>query len=255
MGGSRMLRPLAEIPSDHPSLFGESRLVDSEPLVIAEHATVLPRITINGSDDWALRFSQGVFDANGDHLEALNDQRAHRRLFYPASRLENAAGYKPEGAKKLKFMLYGGTLYEHFGDMLVDTCRAYQLLRLYRHSKEPIWFHYAVPRHVKSLRLSFIEQWLNCLGLAKRFRLIRRPMMPRQLVSCPQIYRDLRFISRDYPAAARAALHPQLAPQPGGGREAGPPHRLPVPSPAQTGHQQVCGGRATGGAAPCHPSR
>ncbi|MFU8884522.1 MAG: glycosyltransferase 61 family protein [Cyanobacteriota bacterium] len=210
MGGSRMLRPLAEIPSDHPSLFGESRLVDSEPLVIAEHATVLPRITINGSDDWALRFSQGVFDANGDHLEALNDQRAHRRLFYPASRLENAAGYKPEGAKKLKFMLYGGTLYEHFGDMLVDTCRAYQLLRLYRHSKEPIWFHYAVPRHVKSLRLSFIEQWLNCLGLAKRFRLIRRPMMPRQLVSCPQIYRDLRFISRDYPAAARAALHPSL---------------------------------------------
>jgi hypothetical protein len=29
-------------------------------------------------------------------------------------------------------------------------------------------------------------------------------------VSCPQIYRDLKFISEDYAPAARAALHPKL---------------------------------------------
>jgi hypothetical protein len=46
--------------------------------------------------------------------------------------------------------------------------------------------------------------------LGDRFRLIRRPMRTRCLISCPQIYRDLRFISRDYPAAARVALHPKL---------------------------------------------
>lgn len=205
-----MLRFLAEIPANHPSLFGESRIIEPEPLVIEENATVLPRVTTSNNKDWALRFSQGIFDANGNHIESLSDQRAHRQLFYPESRIERAAGYAPENTKKIKFMLYGGTLYEHFGDMLVDTCRAYQLLRLYRHSKKTIWFHYAAPRSIKNIRMPFIETWLNCLGLGNRFRLIRRPMRAQCLVSCPQIYRDLRFISRDYPAAARAALHPKL---------------------------------------------
>lgn len=205
-----MLRSLVEIPSNHPSLFGESRVIPAAPLVLEENATVLPRITLEGSDDWARRYSQGVFNSSGVHIEDLSDKRGDRCLFYPERLLVNAAGHNPGNAKSLKLMLYGGTLYEHFGDMLVDTCRAYQLLRLYRHSKHPIWFHYAVPRSVKSIRFAFIEQWLNCLGLTKRFRIIRRPIQARQLVSCGQIYRDLRFISSDYPAAARAALHPRL---------------------------------------------
>jgi hypothetical protein len=209
-----MLRSLADIPADHLSLFGESRVIDPEPLVIEENATVLPRVTIRGQSPWALGHSQGVFNANGDHIEALNDMRANRRMFYPASRLEDAAGFNNGKGRKLKFMLYGGTLYEHFGDMLVDTNRAYQLLRLFRHSDEPIWFHYAVSRNVlrslETVRIDYLRQWLDCLGLADRFRLIRRPMRPKQLVSCGQIYRDLRFISSDYPAAARAALEPKL---------------------------------------------
>jgi len=204
------LRPLAEITAEHPSFFGESRIIEPQPLVIEEDATVLPRVTVSDDKDWSLRFSQGVFDKNGDHIQALSDQRAHRKLFYPASKLEQAAGYAPENIKRIKLMLYGGTLYEHFGDMLVDTCRAYQLLRLYRHSKEIIWFHYAVPRSIKSIRAPYIEAWLHSIGLGERFRLIRRPMLAKRLISCPQIYRDLRFIGSDYPAAARSALHPQL---------------------------------------------
>ena len=206
-----MLRSLASIPPNHPSLFGEDLVVKPEPLVIEEDATILPRrFNIKETKDWSLRFSQGIFNANGDHIEALSDQRGNRKLFFPTSRLEDAKGYEPEKVKRLKFMLYGGTLYEHFGDMLVDTCRAYQLLRLYRHCKEPIWFHYAAPRSVREFRTPSIEAWLNCLGLANRFRLIRRPMRARRLVSCPQIYRDLKWISSDYAPAARASLHPKL---------------------------------------------
>jgi hypothetical protein len=208
------LQPLAEIQAGHLSLFGQSRVISPDPLVIEENATVLPRVTIRGQSKWALGHSQGIFDANGDHIESLNDMREERRMFYPAARLEHAAGLNEDKYKKIKFMLYGGTLYEHFGDMLVDTNRAYQLLRLFRHSKEPIWFHYAVSRGVlrsiETVRVNHLKEWLECLGLADRFRLIRRPMRPKQLVSCPQIYRDLRFISSDYPAAARAALDPKL---------------------------------------------
>ena len=201
---------LADIPLEHASYFGESQIIEAQPLVIEEDATILPRITISQDKDWSNRFSQGIFNAEGNHIESLNDQRSHRKLFFPKNRLEDAAGYAEANPKKLKFMLYGGTLYDHFGDMLVDTCRAYQLLRLYRHSQEKIWFHYAAPRSVRCLRAPFIQAWLDCLGLGERFRLIRRPMRARCFISCPQIYRDLRFISRDYPASARAALHPKL---------------------------------------------
>ncbi len=183
-------------------------------MVIEENAMVLPRVTIRGQSQWALGHSQGVFNASGDHITSLNDMRENRRMFYPANRLENSRGFNDGKGKKLRFMLYGGTLYEHFGDMLVDTNRAYQLLRLFRNSNEPIWFHYAVSRGVlksiETVRIEHLKQWLECLGLADRFRLIRRPMRPKQLVSCAQIYRDLRFISSDYPAAARAALEPKL---------------------------------------------
>ena len=206
-----MLQSLAQIPGTHPSLFGESEVIAPEPLVIEEDATVIPRrFNVRDSKDWAIRFSQGIFDANGNHIEALSDRRGDRRLFFPSPRLEDAVGYDPSKAKRLKFMLYGGTLYEHFGDMLVDTCRAYQLLRLFRHSKEPIWFHYAAPRSARTFRTATIEEWLRCLGLGDRFKLIRRTMRPKRLVSCPQIYRDLKFISSDYAPAARAALHPKL---------------------------------------------
>jgi hypothetical protein len=206
-----MLQSLANIPGNHPSLFGESELIPAQPLIIEEDPTVLPRhLTASASDDWAIRFSQGIFNAAGDHIEALSDIRANRRLFFPSPRLENALGYDPAKVTHKKFMLYGGTLYDHFGDMLVDTCRAYQLLRLFRHSKEPIWFHYAAPRSARHLRAPTIEAWLKCLGLGERFRLIRKTMRPKRLVSCPQIYRDLKFISEDYAPAARAALHPKL---------------------------------------------
>lgn len=205
-----MLRSLAEIPFDHPSRFGETAVIDPEPLVMEEDATVLPRVNIRQGAVWARSWSQGVFDAKGNHIVALNDMRSNRHMFYPATRLEEAAGYNPEITADVNFMLYGGTIYEHFGDLLVDLSRAYQLMRAFRHSKKPIWFHYAVRGSIRSIRVPYVKEWLRCLGLHKRFRLIHRPVRAKQLVSCPQIYCDLRYISRDYPAAARAALQPRL---------------------------------------------
>jgi len=44
--------------------------------------------------------------------------------------------------KNQDIALYGGTIFEHFGHLLLDLSRTYQLLRLFRRSKETIWFHY-----------------------------------------------------------------------------------------------------------------
>lgn len=66
--------------------------------------------------------------------------QGNRKLFCPAPRLEDAVGYEPANVKGRKFMLYGGILYEHFGDMLVDTCRAYQLLLLFATARNQFSF-------------------------------------------------------------------------------------------------------------------
>lgn len=206
-----MLQPLAQISLEHPSFFGECNIIEPMPLVIEEDATLLPRISTGKPGVWAGRWSQGIFDSKGNHIEALSDKRGTRKLFYPDARLENSIGSRPLKIRRLKSVIYGGTLYEHFGDMIGDANRVYQLLRLYRYSKQPIWFHYAVPRLVKNIRRPTVLDWIECLGLSKRLRLIRKPIQAEMLVSCPQIHCDLSFTSSEYHLAARAALHPRLA--------------------------------------------
>jgi len=208
-----MLRPLAEITAEHPSFFGESRIIEPQPLVIEEDATVLPRVSTGQAGAWAGRWSQGIFDSNGNHIEALNDRRGTRQLFFPRQKLQDNINLSSANTKRKKIIIYGGTLYEHFGDMLGDANRAYQLLRLYRYSKDPIWFHYAVPRLVKNIRRPSILEWLECLGLSERIRLVRKPLIAEKLISCPQIHRDLDYTSPDYRSATQSALHPELAKQ------------------------------------------
>ena len=208
-----MLRPLAEITAEHPSFFGESRVIEPQPIIIEEDATVLPRVSTGQAGVWAGRWSQGIFDSNGNHIEALNDKRGARQLFFPRSQLQDDISPSSSNIKRKKIIIYGGTLYEHFGDMLADASRAYQLLRLFRNSKDPIWFHYAVPRLVRKIRRPSMLEWIECLGLSKRIRLIRKPLIAEKFISCPQIHRDLEFTSTDYHSAAQSALHPKLAKQ------------------------------------------
>ncbi|MEB3319762.1 MAG: glycosyltransferase 61 family protein, partial [Cyanobium sp.] len=108
--------------------------------------------------------------------------------------------------------LYGGTLYAAFGHLILDSGRAYQLLREHRSSDLPIWFHDATPhRHPGSiLKLGLVQAWLKQLGLRKRARLIRRPMRARELISCGALYTDRGFASRQLRPACAAALKPRV---------------------------------------------
>ena len=208
-----MLRPLTEIPADHPGLFGERQIMQPEPLLIEENAMILPRVSTSLLGVWAGRWSQGIFDADGKHIKALNDKRGNRELFFPLPNLKENIDIETSKIIKKSVIIYGGTLYEHFGDMLSDACRAYQLLRLYRHSKKPIWFHHAVPRSIKKPRKSTILEWLDCLGISNRYRIINKPILAKRLISSPQIHRDLKFTSSDYHAATKASLSPRLSRQ------------------------------------------
>ena len=208
-----MIRPLAEIPLNHPCVFGQSQVLEPQPLLVYENATVLPRVSTHRPGVWAGRWSQGIFDANSQHIEELNDRRGNRNLFFPKRELKDNIDLKTTSFKLKKIILYGGTLYEHFGDMLADTNRAYQLLRHYRTSKQKVWFHYAVPRLVRKIRKPTILEWINCLGLNKRVQLIRKPIRAEKLISCSQIHRDLHYTQADYHEVARAALDQELAKQ------------------------------------------
>ena len=208
-----MLRPLTEIPTDHPGLFGERQTMHPEPLIIEENAIILPRVSTSRQGVWARRWSQGIFDADGKHIKALNDKRGDRELFFPLPSLKENIDLETSRIIKKSMIIYGGTLYEHFGDMLSDACRAYQLLRLYRHSKKPIWFHHAVPPSIKKPRKSTILEWLECLGISNRYRIISKPILAKRLVSSPQIHIDLEFTSSDYHAATKASLSPGLSRQ------------------------------------------
>ena len=91
---------LADIPLEHASYFGESQIIEAQPLVIEEDATILPRITISQDKDWSNRFSQGIFNAEGNHIESLNDQRSHRKLFFPKKQAGGCSGLRRSKPQK-----------------------------------------------------------------------------------------------------------------------------------------------------------
>ncbi len=211
MGDITPLQPLAGIPSDHPCLWGDFAVRASQPLQSWRDATLLPPRRRKGQTLWWRRHSFGAFDASGQHLKELSDMRGKRHCCHPAPRLED----NPHRANRLRehdLVLYGGTLYDHIGHLILDSGRAYQLLRDYRDSDLPIWFHDATPhRHGQpTLQLALVQDWFKQLGLRRRAKLIRRPMRARQLVSGPALCCDRAFASRDLRSACVAALKPRL---------------------------------------------
>ena len=201
--------PLATIPASHPALWGELEVRPAESLLAVADATVLPPQPRRGTNNWWQRTRYGVFDAEGRHVRALNDMRGGRHICFPESTLEQCR-YRPERLRKRELLLYGGSLYDHFGHLLVETARAYQLLREFRGSDEPIWFHDATPHRGNTLRLGFVQQWLRCLGIRKRVKLVRRPLQARQLLSSVALYNDRCFVNAAIQQACQAALKPRL---------------------------------------------
>jgi hypothetical protein len=211
MGTTPAIERLAAIPATHPCLWGELEVRDAEGLQSWQDATLLPPRRRRGQTLWWRRHSFGVFDDSGQHLPQLSDMRGKRHCCHPAARLEENP-FKPQRLRQHELVLYGGTLYDQFGHLILDSGRAYQLLRSYRDSDLPIWFHDATPhRHPRStLKLDLVQAWLKQLGLRGRAKLIRRPMGAKRLISCAPLYNDRGFASRDLRPACEAALKPRL---------------------------------------------
>lgn len=205
-----MLQSLAEVPSDHPALWGRLAVRPSEPLITLDDALVLPPRSHRGVKHWWRRHSYGVFDRLGQHVSSLNDMRGERHCCHPPSRLESCI-YRAERTVELPLVLYGGSLYDHFGHLLVETARAYQLLRHYRDSPLTLWFHDSTPHRGSTLKLGFVKKWLKCMGIRQRVRLIRRPILAKKLISSCALYNDRYFVSADIRIACQAALKPKLA--------------------------------------------
>lgn len=203
------LQLLAVIGADHPSLWGRLQVREPEPPLILEDAVVLPAWQHRNVELWWKRHSLGVYDRNGLHVEALSDSRGERRICPPPPRLEEARFNRARAVRREQ-VLYGGTLYDHFGHLLMDCARAYQLLREWRDSRQPIWFHDCTPHRGPVLQLPLVQQWLTCMGVARRVRIVRRPLLAQQLISGPALYSDRLFVSRDLRAACQAALKPKL---------------------------------------------
>ncbi|MGB5136768.1 MAG: hypothetical protein WBN89_16540 [Prochlorococcaceae cyanobacterium] len=217
MGDTAAIKRLDTIPADHPCLWGELAVRDGDGLQTWQDATLLPprlrsiRTRRPGQKVWWRRHSYGVFDASGQHVRTLSDMRGQRHICHPNTRLEDNR-FKPERLQEHELVLYGGTLYDAFGHLILDSGRTYQLMREYRDSDLPVWFHDAKPDcHPGSiLKLGLVKAWLKQLGLSRRVRLIRRPLRARQLISCSALYNDRDFASTDLRPACLAALKPRL---------------------------------------------
>lgn len=205
------IKPLASIPPSHPCLWGELTMREDPGLEHWQDATLLPPRRRAGQTLWWRRYGFGVFDASGQHLPQLSDMRGKRHCCHPEPRLDDNP-YRVDRLRQHEVVLYGGTLYDQFGHLILDSGRAYQLLRDYRNSDLPIWFHDASPhRHPRSiLKLALVQDWLKQLGLRQRAKLIRRPIRARQLISCSALYNDRGHASRGLVDACAAALKPRL---------------------------------------------
>lgn len=119
--------------------------------------------------------------------------------------------------KSLDTVLYGGFISDHFGHLILDLNRAYQLCRAYRDSSLPIWFHYVPspwPRNLKRPPLSELaSNWFGEMGLSARVKIIRKPIAAKRLISSVTLFNDLAFASSDLKPACQAALKPELQAQ------------------------------------------
>ncbi|MEB3265533.1 MAG: glycosyltransferase 61 family protein [Cyanobacteriota bacterium] len=205
------MHPLARIPRHHPALWGRLEVHDPSPLLEVSGATVVPSMPVHGIAQWWRRHGYGVFDSQGRHVESLSDWRGERRICWPVAPLE-AHHLECRAVLDRDTLFYGGTLYDHFGHLIMETARVYQLLRFHRQDQEkhPIWFHDATPHRGCTLKLDMVQRWFHCLGIGRRVRLVQRPIRARRLLSSPSLYQDRRWISQDLFPACQAALKPRL---------------------------------------------
>ncbi|MFQ6539609.1 MULTISPECIES: glycosyltransferase 61 family protein [Aphanothece] len=209
------LKLIREANRRHPSWWGKASVTEPSSIIVESDALVLDINRVHETHRrWWIELNHGVVDRHGQLIEALNDKRGDRHFFYPPTErlaaLRNRSVDSTEEISK-DFVLYGGTLFDHFGHLLLDLTRTYQLLRLFRDLDCPIWFHYHRLRKGGTIaNRELIVAWLTCLGIHERTRLVRRPIRAKTLVSSSVLYRDRCFVTRDFHDACLTALRPEL---------------------------------------------
>lgn len=200
--------PLGGIPADHPCLWGEIALLPPPPFLIENDACLLPTRRTGQADAWWTSRKHGAVDSQGRLIEALTDIRGHRPIY--ALPPEAGESIRRDDGEHRSLVLYGGTLFEHFGHLLLDLTRLYRLLTLFRLSREPIWFHYPSLSSSGRIEHPLVTSWLECLGIRKRVRVVPCTMHCEQLVSSPVLYRDRCYVTANFPQVARRALARKL---------------------------------------------
>lgn len=199
---------LADTPSNHPALWGEIQVASRSSVIVESGATVLPHMKKGRTPHWWVGHQHGAYRSSSDHIAELNDLRGQRHIFFPPASLD-AVGYNPARMVERELVVYGGTIFDHFGHLLLDLTRLYQMLRLYRHCKTPIWVHVHTTHPGKGVTSPLAQQWLKLLGIDRRVKVMRRPTRATTLVSSSVLYRDRCFVSDDFYAATSTALAPE----------------------------------------------
>lgn len=224
---------LSGLAANHPCLWGEIGQQHDPFWVLEPEAFLLPTRSTgaDGSRWWEAR-KQGAISRDGTPIRALTDLRGHRHI-YPLKPDHLASIKLPTERPARETVLYGGTLFDNFGHLLLDLSRTYQLLRLFRNSREPFWFHYPGKTHSGEQSRSqkpldeseadekeamdgswipnpTIREWLSCLGILDRARFVQKTIRCSMLASSSVLYRDRSFVSTDFPQCAKAALAPKL---------------------------------------------
>lgn len=153
-------------------------------------------------------------DAQNQPITALTDCRGSRPI-YPMlapddPRLPDNRDIPLHNRKRRDLVIYGGSIYEHFGHLVLDLTRLYQLLPLVRNNKAPIWFHYPRLEKHQEITHPLVLEWLDCLGIRNRVRVIQREMLCDYLISSEVLYRDRSYVRTGFLDASRHALHHKL---------------------------------------------
>jgi hypothetical protein len=198
--------PLGAVDGGHPTLWGQIEIKPESELLLHRDAKVLTAYRTGKGDGWWERRKQGALTKDGELIEELTDWRGSRPIYaWPSQE-----SVRVRSGIRERTVLYGGTLYEHFGHLLLDLTRLYQLLPLFRESDLPFWLHYHGGVANGEITNHVVLEWLDCLGVRDRIKLVDDNIRCELLVSSPVLYRDRCFVRRDMPRATTRSLRPAL---------------------------------------------
>tara|TARA_R100001510_G_C7656996_1_gene217980 strand:+ start:25949 stop:26995 length:1047 start_codon:yes stop_codon:yes gene_type:complete len=179
------------------SVFGSLNVIDSciDYGSVCE-AKLIPNHYKRGMRTWWTRRSQGVFDKDCNHVEALSDIRSERRIWWPNE--ETHLALSEAKFEHYDQAFYGGTIYDHFGHFLLDSLsRLYPILNEVRSSNSPILFHYPLDSLDRENVLNgYVGDFFALLGLAhEKIVFIDKPLLVSKLYYHEATFSDANFVS------------------------------------------------------------